>query len=526
MGQLFGSLQKSKYTALLPPELWHHCWSFLVVQDLLAVSSTCWSFRFICKDLLFKHITTTIPYKRTVRHIFQPRHEDTARIRRARRLLLRLHALQSDSDAWEVLRLVETWSIKTFGLPAPLYESEIIQYGKATFPFVQPSISIFLILPSCRNLRVLNISDIHMEEERWSALVKIPRLECLNMERCNLSSTGKSMNLKVISIIYEAHLDPPPVPPPTTQLISSLFNIQHLERVTLLDLTFSSSFLLGLVQLGQFENLKHLSVVVPETHMDTLFAFLSMTPSLTSLTISNFSTMAKPSKPVSQSVIPNLVAYDGFPTIIPILLPGRPINVVCLRMNHRTDPQASLGNPFGVYDNNVICKALDDCSASARVVHDLMLSPFHPTPDSMQDIVRIHPNLRHLRLDILRTPNINMSVDVDEPMSLIMDMLADTMAVRDSDNFSRHPLFLISGFLNWIANGHLPLPAKLETLHLHYYQRSGTVCGDVTRQRLLVPKISAAYPALREIEMGTTRWWREGDYWTHEVLRYRVIGHI
>ncbi|KAG1828281.1 hypothetical protein EV424DRAFT_1387011 [Suillus variegatus] len=526
MGQLFGSLQKSKYTVLLPPELWHHCWSFLVVQDLLAVSSTCWSFRSICKDLVFKHITTTIPYKRTVRHIFQPRYEDTARIGRARRLLLRLHAFQSDSDAWEVLRLVETWSIKAFGSPAPLYEGEIMQYGKTTFPFVQPSISIFLTLPSCKNLRVLSISDIHMEEERWSALVKIPRLECLNMERCNLSSTDKSMNLKVVSITYEAHLDPPPVPPPTTQLISSLFDIQHLERLTLLDLTFSSSFLLGLVQLGQFENLKHLSVIVPETHMDTLFAFLSMTPSLTSLTISNFSTMAKPSKPVLQSVIPNLVAYDGFPTLISILLPGRPVNAVCLRMNHRTDPQASLGNPFGVYDNNVICKALDDCSASARVVHDLMLSPFHPTPDSMQDIVRIHPNLRHLRLDILRTPNINMSVDVDEPMSLIMDMLADTMAVRDSDNFSRHPLFLISGFLNWIANGHLPLPAKLETLHLHYYQRSVTVCGDVTRQRLLVPKISAAYPALREIEMGTTRWWREGDYWTHEVLRYRVIGHI
>jgi hypothetical protein len=30
----------------------------------------------------------------------------------------------------------------------------------------------------------------------------------------------------------------------------------------------------------------------------------------------------------------------------------------------------------------------------------------------------------------------------EEPMSLIMDMLADTVEVRDSDNF--HPLFLIT----------------------------------------------------------------------------------
>ncbi|KAG2131156.1 hypothetical protein BD769DRAFT_1452182 [Suillus cothurnatus] len=516
MGQLFGTLQEPKHTWSLPPELWQNCWSFLAVEDLLAVSSTCRSFRFICKNLLFKHITTTIPYKRTIRHIFQPRNQDVKRIARARRLLLRLHALQSDSDAREVLELVETWSIKTFGSPTLLEETEIMQYDKLNFPFLQPSISIFLILPSCRNLRVLSISDIHIEEERWSALVKIPQLECLNMKRCNLSSTGKAMKLKVVSITYETHRDPPPVPPPTTQLISSLFNLRHLERLILLDLTFSNSFLLGLVRLGQFENLKHLSVVVPETHMDTLFTFLSGTPSLASLTISNLSTMAKPSTPVLQSVVPNLVAYDGFPTLIPILLPERPVNVVCLRMNHRTDPLASLGHPFGVYDNNVVCKALNDCSASTRVVHDLMISPFHPTPDNMQDIVRIHPNLRHLRLDILRTPNINMSVDEEEPMSLIMDMLADTVEVRDSDNF--HPLFLITGFLNWIANGHLPLPAKLETLHLHYYQKSVTVCGDATKQRILMPKISAAYPALYEIEMGTTRWWREGDCWSHEVL--------
>ncbi|KAG1856968.1 hypothetical protein DFJ58DRAFT_783760 [Suillus subalutaceus] len=518
MGQLFAILQGPKNTWSLPPELWQHCWSFLAVDDLLAVSSTCLSFRFTCKDLLFKNITTTIPYKRTIRHIFQPRNEDVTRIARARRLLLRLHALQSDSDAREVLGLVETWSIRTFGSPAPLEETEIMQYDKAGFPFVQPSISIFLILPSCRNLRVLNISDIHIEEERWSALVKIPQLECLNMERCNLSSTAKAMKLKVVLITYEAHRDPPPVPPPTRQLISSLFNLRHLERLTLLDLTFSNSFLLGLVRLGQFENLKHLSVVVPETHMDTLFTFLSKTPSLASLTISNFSTMAKPSKPVIQSVVPNLVAYDGFPTLIPILLPGRPVNVICLRMNHRTDPRASLGNPFGVYDNNVVCKALNDCSASTRMVHDLMLSPFHPTPDSMQDIVRIHPDLRHLQLDILRTPNINMGVDEEGPMSLIMDMLANVVEAQDSDNFSHYPLFLISGFLNWIANGHLPLPANLETLHLHYYQKSVTVCGDATKQRLLMPKISAAYPALHEIEMGTTRWWREGDCWSHEVL--------
>ncbi|KAG2346243.1 hypothetical protein BDR05DRAFT_878787 [Suillus weaverae] len=517
MGQLFGTLQELRYTQSLPPELWHQCWSFLVVEDLLIVSSTCRSFRIICKNLLFKHIITTIQYKRTVGHIFQPRHDDVARIARGRRLLSRLHDLQSDNDAREVLGLVETWSIRTFGSPATLEDTEIMQYEKACFPFVEPSISIFLILPSCRNLRVLSISDIHMEEERWSALVKIPQLECLNMERCNLSSTDKAMKLKVVSITYEAHRDPPPVLPPTTQLIFSLFNLRHLERLTLLDLTFSNSFLLGLVRVGQFENLMHLSVVVPETHIDTLFAFLSRTPSLTSLTISNFSTMAKPSKPILQSVVPNLVAYDGFPTLIPILFPGRPVSAVCLRMNHRTDPQASLGDPFGVYDNNVICKALDDCSASTRVVHDLMLSPFHPTPDSMQDIVRIHPNLRHLRLDILRTPNINIGVD-EEPMSLIMDMLADSVQVWNSDDFSLHPVLSNQGFLNWIANGHLPLPAKLETLHLHYYQKSVTVCGDAAKQRLLVPLISAAYPALHEIEMGTTRWWREGDRWSREVL--------
>lgn len=519
MGQLFGTLRGPNYAWSLPPELWQHCWSFLEVEDLLILSSTCRLFYLICRGPLFKHFTTTIPYKRTVRHIFQSRHEDIARIGRARRLLLRLHALQSDSDAREVLELVETWSIRTFGSPALLEETEIMQsYNKICFPFVQPSISIFSILPSCINLRVLSISDIHMDEERWSALVKLPRLERLDMERCNMSSTDRTMKLKVVSITYEAHRDPPPVPPPSAQLISSLFNPRHLQSLTLLDLTFSDSFLLGLVQVGQFENLKHLSVVVPETHMDTLFAFLSRTPSLASLAISNFSTMTKPSKPISQSVVSNLVAYDGFPTLIPILLSGRPVSTVCLRMNRRTDPQASLGDPFGVYDNNVVCKALDACCASTRLVHDLMLSPFHPTPDTMQDISRIHPDLRHLRLDILRTPNINMGVEVEEPMSLIMDMFADTVEVRDSDNISLHPLFLISGFLNWIASGHLPLPAKLESLHLHYYQKSVTVCSDTARQQLLVPKISAAYPALHEIEMGTTRWWRQSDRWSHEVL--------
>ncbi|KAG0692977.1 hypothetical protein DFH29DRAFT_966453 [Suillus ampliporus] len=517
MGQLFGILEEPKYTRSLPPELWQYCWSFLAVEDLLAVSSTCLSFRYICKNLLFRHITTTIPYKRTVRHIFEPRHDDVARVGRARRLLLRLHALQSDSDAREVLGLVETWSIKTFGSPAPLKEAEIMQYRdeKNRIPFIQPYTSIFLIFPSCTKLRLLSVSDIHMGNEQWSALEKIPQLECLAMERCTMSSSGEAMKLKVVSITHEARRNPPDVPPPTTQLISSLFNFRHLESLTLLDLTFADSFLLGLVRVGRFENLTHLSVVVPDYHMDTLFTFLSRTPSLTSLTISNFSTMATPSKPFLQCDVPNLSVYDGFPTLIPILLPGRPVNTVRLRMNHRSDPQANLGDPFGVYDNNIICKALNDCSASTRVIHDLMLSPFHPTPDNIQDIVRIHPDLRHLRLEILRTPNINMGVDVEEPMSIIMDMISDSMNVQDSDGL--YPLFLILGLLSSIALGHLPLPAKLETLHLHHYQRVETICSGEAKQRLLVPKISAAYPALYEIHLGTTRWWRQGELWSREV---------
>ncbi|KAG1734937.1 uncharacterized protein EDB91DRAFT_577471 [Suillus paluster] len=520
MGQLFGTLQESKpYAQSLPLELWQHCWSFLAVEDLLAVSSTCLLFRCICKDILFRHITTTIPYKRTVRHIFQPRHDDVARIGRARRLILRLHALQNDSDAREVLRLVDTWSIKSFGSPAPLEEDEIMQYRdeKDHFPFVQPYRSIFLILPSCTNLRLLSVSDIHMGHERWFALEKMPRLECLTMERCVMSSDGsKAMKLKVVSITHEARRDPPDVPPPTTQLISSLFNPRHLERLTLLDLTFSDSFLQGLVGVGRFENLKHLSVVVPNAHMDTLFAFLSGTPSLSSLTISNFSAIATPNQPFLQSNVPNLIAYDGFPTLVPIFLPGRPVSTVRLRMNHRTDPEATLGDPFGVYDNNVICKALNDCSASKRAIHDLMISPFHPTPDSMQDIVRIHPDLRHLRLEILRTPNLNMGVDVEEPMSIIMDMLSDGMDMRDGNGL--HPLFLISGVLSSIADGHLTLPVKLETLQLHYYQKAETVCDNEAKQRLIILKISAAYPALYEIHLGTTRWWRQGERWSREVL--------
>ncbi|KAJ8589454.1 hypothetical protein M405DRAFT_817911 [Rhizopogon salebrosus TDB-379] len=68
-----------------------------------------------------------------------------------------------------------------------------------------------------------------------------------------------------------------------------------------------------------------------------------------------------------------------------------------------TDPKASLGHSFGVYDNNIVCQVLNDASGSTQGIHDIILSSFHPPMDAIHDIARIHPNLRHPRLDIFRT---------------------------------------------------------------------------------------------------------------------------
>jgi hypothetical protein len=79
------------------------------------------------------------------------------------------------------------------------------------------------------------------------------------------------------------------------------------------------------------------------------------------------------------------------------------------------------------------------------------------------------------------------------------------------------------GFLTGIVIGHLPLPKKLEILHLHYYQKAETNCvATEAKPRLLVQNIPRAYLALHEIEMDTNRWWRQGSGWSLEALSYEL----
>jgi hypothetical protein len=66
-------------------------------------------------------------------------------------------------------------------------------------------------------------------------------------------------------------------------------------------------------------------------------------------------------------------------------------------------------------------------------------------------------------------------------------------------------------FLSGIPIGRLPIPQKLETLHLHCYQIAETTCVPTEKQQLLVQKNTVAYPALHEIEMGINRWWKLGS---------------
>jgi hypothetical protein len=44
-------------------------------------------------------------------------------------------------------------------------------------------------------------------------------------------------------------------------------------------------------------------------------------------------------------------------------------------LNRRTDPRVGFGNPFGVYDNNILCEALNNTCASTRV-YALLLSSY------------------------------------------------------------------------------------------------------------------------------------------------------
>jgi hypothetical protein len=78
-------------------------------------------------------------------------------------------------------------------------------------------------------------------------------------------------------------------------------------------------------------------------------------------------------------------------------------------------------------------------------------------------------------------------------------------------------------FLTGIVIGRLPLPKKLETLHLRYYQEAETNCvATEAKPRLLVQKIPRAYLALHEIEMATNRWWRQDSGWSLEALSYEL----
>jgi hypothetical protein len=65
------------------------------------------------------------------------------------------------------------------------------------------------------------------------------------------------------------------------------------------------------------------------------------------------------------------------------------------------DPEVSLGypEPFGVYDNNIVCQVSNDAFGSTQGVHDIIVSSFHSPMGAIHDIARVHPDLRHPQLE-------------------------------------------------------------------------------------------------------------------------------
>lgn len=490
----------------LPFEVLDHCWGYLRRQDLFQVSRVSRVFWYTSRSRIFQSLTITLPSPKVHplnRNLVRP--STIKAVDMLERAVDRITSFYSDSSAGELWDMVQDWTIAT----APAIRNNTHYFVRSLEKNLAPR-SVDVIFPFVsysRNLRSLELVRMNLGRQQWIIIESLPVLETLRLISCFFlpsSHLERPLKLKELAIAGDS-FGPRSIEEP---LVSVLCNPAYLEKLTLIDFIITHTILAALSSMAPFPHLTYLSVFVTSPSGDHFFRFLTAIPALATLRIFPWSANITPPHPLP--ALSSLRSYDGYPNLLPYIVPGRPVDCVCLMLMMITtnDDQQN----YAIHSELV--STVRDISLSTVPVRKLAIEYFLPTLDNLATIAKHLPNLHRLDLGLISGPPpltpeevISLSESNSEFGPNCAGRLLDTVDT-------------MQGLLSWLAEGRAPLPPKLMTLRLSHSSAGNEdmQCLEGIKQRDLVHGLHSRYPRLCEVEMGGCRWWREGVNWSREIL--------
>ncbi|KAG2106162.1 uncharacterized protein F5147DRAFT_701254 [Suillus discolor] len=528
----------------LPSEILDHCWSYLRRRDLFQVSGVSRVFWYTSRSRIFQSLNVTLPSLAVL-----PLNQNLVRrsTNKAPKMLeraaTRITSFYSDPSAGELWDMVQDWTVST----APAIRNSMFFFARSQEKnLASRSVdAIFPFLTCSRNLRSLELVRVNLGRQQWIIIECLPALDTLRLISCLFppsSHLERPLKLKELAIAGD-NFGPRSI---EERLVSVLCNPTYLQKLTLIDFLVTHTVLAVLSSMAPFPHLTYLSIFVTSPSRDHFFRFLAATPALATLRIFPWSANITPPHPLPP--LSSLRSYDGYPNLLSYIVPGRPVDCVCLVLMMVTtdDDQPD----YAIHTELV--STVRDISRSTVPVRKLAIEYFLPTLDNLAAIAKHLPDLHRLDLGLISGPPpltpvsvifafilcnfVHASLSPQEEIITLSESSSefgldytsepldtvDTMQVRRIADKAMLQRKSFQGLLSWLAEGRAPLPPKLVTLRLSHSLTGNEdiQCAEGVKQRKLVRCLHSRYPTLREVEMGGCRWWREGVYWSREILEF------
>lgn len=380
----------------LPFEILDYCWGYLRRQDLFQVSRVSRLFWYTSRSRIFQSLTITLPSTDML-----PFSQNLIRLSTNKALKTLEHAatritsFYSDPSAGELWDMVQDWTIAT----APAIRSNIFLFVRSQeknlatrsvddiFPFVSCS----------RNLRSLELVRMNLGRQQWVIIESLPVLEALRLISCLFPPSShlvRPLKLKELAIAGDS-FGPRSIEEP---LVSVLCNPAYLEKLTLIDFLITHTILAALSSMAPFPHLTYLSIFITSPSGDHFFRFLAAIPALATLRIFPWSANITPPHPLP--ALSSLRSYDGYPNLLSYIVPGRPVDCVCLVLMMITTNDDQPG--YAIHSDLV--STVRDISLSAIPVRKLAIEYFLPTLDNLAAIAKHLPDLHYLALGLISGP--------------------------------------------------------------------------------------------------------------------------
>ncbi|OJA19469.1 hypothetical protein AZE42_04915 [Rhizopogon vesiculosus] len=486
----------------LPPEVLDYCWGYLRRPDLFQLSRVCRVFWGTSRFRIFQLLTVNLSsppillfnqklvLRSTKKSSKTPEHAIT-----------RLASFYSDPGARELWDMVQAWTVA-----AALGTFFLVHLEKHEQSITPRCVNtVFQFLSCSRNLRSLELARLDLGRELWVTLQRLPALETLRLLSCFFSPSSYLEPLKLKELeIAGGSFNSRPI---DEYLVSVLCNPAYLEKLTLIDPFVTHTVLAALSSMEHFPHLTYLSVLVKSSSRCHFVKFLAAIPSLTILNISPLSGDITPAQPLP--ALSFLRSYNGYPHLLSHIVPGRPIDRVCLvLLVVATSKEDNQPDDYAFHTDLV--SHLLDISRSAVPVRRLKLEYFLPTLQRFSAIARYLPNLHCLDLALIPFP----------PQLIPEDLITSNLEELDYASNLLDILDTMGIVLSWLTTGRASLPPKLQTLRLSYSPgwSDHALSVEGIPQRVIIYCLHGWYPSLCEVQMGVYRWWREGGHWSLEIL--------